>query len=276
MPICSNRHIDIYYEIHGQGPPLLLISGLGGGTWSWYGQVPYFEKFYTTIIFDNRGAGKSSMPPGPYTMSQLAEDALRLLDHLQVSQTFVLGISMGGMIAQELALLAPARIRALGLGCTHCGGKLPAPLSPAVLERFMDTEGLTDEQIVDKNLPFFFSDACRKNHPEALAAYRAVQLRVPRQPAAAFAAQLAAIKGFNARDRLAALHIPTRIIQGTEDVLVPVQNARLLAQCIAGAELIEIAGAGHALHAECRDQFNGLTHHFYQQHCDRNAFAETD
>ncbi len=275
MPICNCDDIDIYYEIHGQGPPLFLISGLSGGTWSWYGQVPYFQALYTTIIFDNRGAGRSSMPPGPYSMSRLAADALHLLDHLQLEQTLVLGISMGGMIAQELALLAPERIRALTLGCTHCGGRQYTPPSPAVLEQLMANAGLTDEQIIDKNLPLFFSAACLNNEPEKVAAYRSAQLEVPRQPQHAFAAQLAAIKGFDACERLSLLRIPTRIVHGTEDVLVPPQNARLLAQSIAGAELVEIPGAGHALHAECRDRLNGLAHDFFQQHLQGDAVRET-
>lgn len=271
MPICNCDDIEIYYEIHGQGPPLLLISGLSGGTWSWYGQVPYFQAHYTTVIFDNRGAGRSSMPPGPYSMSRLAEDALHLLDHLQLERTFVLGISMGGMIAQELALLAQQRIRALALGCTHCGGEHYTRPSPAVLEQLMANTGLTDEQIIDKNLPLFFSATCLSSEPEKVAAYRSAQLQVPRQPQHAFAAQLAAIKEFDACERLSALKLPTRIVHGTEDVLVPPQNARLLAHRIAGAELIELPGAGHALHAECRDRLNGLAHDFFQQQPAGNA-----
>ena len=96
MPTCTCETIDLYYEVHGEGTPLLLISGLGGGSWSWYGQVPYFSQYYRTIVFDNRGAGRSSMPPGPYTMDQLARDALCLLDRLEVEKAFVLGLSMGG------------------------------------------------------------------------------------------------------------------------------------------------------------------------------------
>lgn len=274
MPICTSNDIEIYYEIHGQGEPLLLISGLSGGTWSWYGQVPYFKQFYTTIVFDNRGAGRSSMPAGPYTMSQLAEDALHLLDHLCLEQTLVLGISMGGMIAQEFALLAPERIRALWLGCTHCGGKLRKSPSPEVLERFMDNAGLTDDQIIDKNLPFFFSEECLVKHPDIVAAYRAAQLAVPRQPAHAFGAQLTAIKTFNACDRLASLHLPTCIVFGTKDVLVPPENAPLLAQHLVGAELIPIPGAGHAIHAECRDQLNRLAHDFFRKHLPGSSVAQ--
>ena len=122
MAYCSCGEVSLYYESLGEGPPLLLIAGLGGGSWSWYGQVPYFENHYRTIIFDNRGAGRSSMPQGPYQMQQLAADARCLMDHLALEKAFVLGLSMGGMIAQELALMIPHRIQALFLGCTHAGG----------------------------------------------------------------------------------------------------------------------------------------------------------
>ena len=265
MPSCQCEEVSLYYEKSGQGMPLLLISGLSAGTWSWYGQLPYFQHHYQTITFDNRGAGQSSTPPGPYRMRQFAADIVCLLNCLDLSQVFVLGLSMGGMIAQELALMAPDRIRAMVLGCTHCGGERRIPPPAEVLARFVNNEGLTQEQIIDKNIPFFFSSRCLKTRPYEVELYREAQLLAPLQPEAAFHAQLAAIRGFNCCDELPKIRIPTLIITGTEDLLVPGENARLLARCISGAELVEIAGAGHALHAECRDQLNALTHDFLQR-----------
>ena len=265
MPLCTCQDIDIYYETSGAGWPLLFISGLSGGSWSWYEQVPFFADHFLTIAYDNRGAGRSSMPPGPYTMKQLAEDARGLLDHLGIAECFVLGLSMGGMIAQELALLAPTRIRTMVLGCTHCGGTTRIPPSPEVLQTFMNNDGLSDEQIVDKNLPFFFSEECRRERPEVVASYRKVQLETPLQPVHAFHAQLAAIAGFSCCERLAQIELPTLIVSGTADVLVPLENARILAKLIPNSELIEIAGAGHALHAECRDRLNRESLAFFKR-----------
>jgi 3-oxoadipate enol-lactonase len=265
MPFCQSSELMLYYEVHGEGLPLLLISGLGGGTWSWYAQVPYFERFYRTIIADNRGAGRSSMPPGPYRMEEFAADLLGLLDHLQVEQTLVMGLSMGGMIAQELALLAPQRVRALVLGCTHCGGTERIGPAPDVLARFADNRGLTQEQIVDKNIDFFFSHGCRETRPDLVAAYRAVQVAAPAQPEPGFIAQLEAIRTFAACSRLARITAPTLVVAGAEDVLVPAQNARLLVKRIPHAQLVEIPGAGHALHGECGQQLNALAHEFLRR-----------
>jgi len=266
MPFCKCQEIEVYYETDGEGEALGLVSGLSGGSWSWYEQVPFFKNHFRTVTFDNRGAGRSSMPAGPYSIKQLAKDALCLLDHLAIDKTFLLGLSMGGMIAQELVLLAPDRIQAVVLGCTHCGGDLRIPPSPKVLETFMNNAGLSHEQIVDKNLPFFFSESCRKNRSQVIEAYRKAQLETPLQPEHAFHAQLQAIGTFGCCDRLSQIHVPTLIITGSDDVLVPAANARILAGHIPHAELVEIPGAGHAIHAECREQLNELSLAFFRRH----------
>lgn len=266
MPFCTCKDITLYYEAHGEGPPLLLMSGLSGGTWSWYGQAPFFQSHYRTVVFDNRGAGRSDMAPGPYNMKQLAMDALCILDHLRIERVFVLGLSMGGMIAQELALLAPARIRALLLGCTHCGGSLRIPPRTQALQILLDNQGLSHEQIIEKNLPIFLSETCLKNRPELVQAYRQAQVTSPLQPDHTFKAQLAAINTFDCCDRLPSIEAPTLVVTGDKDVLVPRENAHYLARHISHAELAVIPDAGHALHVECRDQLNAMAHDFFQRH----------
>jgi 3-oxoadipate enol-lactonase len=275
MPYCSCGAVSLYHESHGEGPALLLIAGLGGGSWSWYGQVPYFQNHYRTIIFDNRGAGRSSLPRGPYQMQQLAADARCLMDHLALEKAFVLGLSMGGMIAQKLALMVPQRIQALFLGCTHAGGASAARPARAVMEILLNNAGLTQEQIITKNLPIFFSERCRKEQPDLIAAYGAAQLSAPSQPAAAFQAQLAAINTFDAGARLRQIEIPTMIVTGSEDVLIPPENAKILAEVLPHAEMVVIPGAGHALHAECRDRLNQLAHAFFQRQLTASSDAET-
>lgn len=265
MPICKCEAITLYYEIQGEGPPLLLIAGLGGGTWSWYGQTPYFKDFYRTIAFDNRGAGRSSIPQGPYRMEEFAEDALCLLDHLAVERAFVLGLSMGGMIAQELALLAPDRVRALFLGCTDSGGLSRISPGTGAVNLLLNNAGLDRKEVIEKNLPVFLSDACRREKPEVVEAYCSAQLSAPEQPEYAFHAQLGAISGFDSSERLDRVRVPVMIVSGSEDRLIPPENARILAGKLPQAELVVIPGAGHALHAECREMLNALADEFFKR-----------
>jgi pimeloyl-ACP methyl ester carboxylesterase len=123
MPRAKIGDIEIYYEVHGQGPTLIMILGLGQDIPTWHFQIPEFSKHFRVVVFDNRDSGRSSQCSDPYTTADMAQDTLGLMDYLHIERAHVLGTSMGGMIAQQVALLAPERIASLVLASTTTNGK---------------------------------------------------------------------------------------------------------------------------------------------------------
>jgi pimeloyl-ACP methyl ester carboxylesterase len=247
--------VTIYWESHGQGEPLLLISGVGGGTWTWEEPLAAWSSHFRVITFDNMGCGRSSMPDRVYRIEEMAEQAAAVLSAAGEEKGNVIGLSMGGMIAQELCLNHPSRVSRLVLGCTHCGGNSRIPPPPEVIERFADNEGLSPEEIIEKDLTLMVSSEFLESGAEALARYKERQLRAPLQPAYALQRQLAAIRTFDACDRIGSIGIPTMIIVGEGDVIVPPENGRLLAARIPGAVLENFTDSGHLLYLECGDAF---------------------
>src|SRR5216683_5128956 len=155
MPSISAEGAEIYYETSGSGDPLLLIMGLGADSRGWTMQMHAFAEKYRVIAFDNRGVGKSSVPPPPYTTKQMARDALAVLDAEEIARAHVLGVSLGGTIAQELVLAAPDRVRSLALGSTWAG---PSEWRSRLREMqlgILDTQGV--EALVRARVLFIFS-----------------------------------------------------------------------------------------------------------------------
>jgi 3-oxoadipate enol-lactonase len=152
--------INIYYEIHGKGEPLVLIYGYAADSGLWFRQIPILSKKYRIIAFDNRGVGRSDKPDIPYTMAMMAGDIAGLLDTIGIDTAHIFGISMGGMIAQHFALNYPQRVISLILGCTTCGGVhsiQPKPESMAALFDFERMKKMTPEEFVRQIIPFCFS-----------------------------------------------------------------------------------------------------------------------
>jgi len=266
MPFMNIGNIDLYYEVHGEGFPLIFVSGLSGSTRTWEGQIPFFKQHYRCIVFDNRGAGLSGKPFGPYTMAQMAGDALCLLDRLRIEKALIFSLSMGGMIALEMARIASPRLGAMLLGCTNAGGKPRISPSPAALSLLMDNAGFSRHEILRKQTPLFFSERFRAESPHVIEEHYRVQLMAPLQPMYAFQAQLMAIHLFDCTEALREISTPALVVTGTEDTLIAPANSTYLAKHLPNAELIEIPGAGHALHVECRDFLNRTAHRFYQKH----------
>ncbi len=266
MPFCNNGETELYYEIHGEGPPVLFISGLAGGSWSWYGQIPFFKHHYECVIFDNRGAGLSGKPRGLYSINQFANDALTVLDCLGIAKAHIFSVSMGGMIALEMAKIASDRVGAMVLASTHAGGKTRISPSIETIEILLNNSGLSRQEILWKNTPLYFSEKNRMKNWEVIEEYHRVQLGIPKQPEYALMGQYMAIRQFDCSSQLKDIFNPALIITGTEDIIIPPGNARLLAAGLPNAELIEVPEVGHAIYAECRDFLNEVAHRFYEYH----------
>jgi pimeloyl-ACP methyl ester carboxylesterase len=245
MPIARAGDIELSYERRGSGEPLLMIMGMSGTALHW--GEPFalqLERDFELITYDHRGVGASSRLEGPVTIAQMAADAAALLDALELESAHVMGISMGGMIAQELALAHPGRIRTLTLGCTYCGGPGSQLSAEHVIGRLREAMRTGDRAQAlrtgwELNVsPGFAGDEDAYAAFLAIAAQRAVAVPV-------ILAQLEACSAHDTSARLPSLRMPTLVIHGTLDEMLPVANGRMIAELIPGARLEILEGVGH-------------------------------
>ena len=241
MPNTSSGTTKIYWEENGAGDPLLLIMGLGYTHEMWHRTRPAMAARFRTLVFDNRGVGKSDVPAEAWTIADMAADALAVLDAAGVESAHVFGISMGGMIAQELALSYPERVRRLVLGCTACGGRGEIPAAPPVLEVLAARARMTPEEGARAMVPYIYDAS---TPPERIEEYLAIRRRTY-PTAAGYLAQLRAITTWTAGDRLGQFQAPTLVIHGESDQLVPPENGRMLACGIPAARLVMLEHASH-------------------------------
>ena len=245
MPITRAGDIDIEYYTEGSGPPLLMIMGFAGSAHSW--GEPFLEELgrhFTTIRLSNRGTGQSTKPTEQFTIRTMADDARNLLDVLGVQQPHVLGISMGGMIAQELVLAYPERVNGLVLGCTATGGPDHVAANPEVFALMAPTPGLSREDMVRKAWPALCSPAFIESDRPFLEEMLRSGFENP-TPLETIVKQMVAIQGFDASGRVGEIKAPTLVIHGAVDVLVPTANGKALAEKVPGAELRIIPGVAH-------------------------------
>jgi 3-oxoadipate enol-lactonase len=254
VPTAEVNGQTLYYEVHGEGEPLLCVMGLSADTLAWMLQVPAFSASHRTVIFDNRDVGQSSMADGPYEIVDMARDALALADALELDSFHLLGVSMGGAIAQEMALAAPERVRTLTLAVTFpAGGAWARKLSAVWAERVAK---VSREGHVDELLLLNFSEEFFENE-QGVAWVRDMMLQHPHpQPPEAFIRQLEACGRHDARERLPSLRVPTHVIGGEYDILVPVWKSRELAELIPGAQLTVLPGSPHGATFERAEEFN--------------------
>lgn len=255
MPWTDAPGFRMYYESCGGGPALLLINGLGSDHSEWLHQVPAFAARFRVVTFDNRGTGRSDIPPGPYTTAQMADDAAALLRSLGIGKSHVLGVSFGGMIAQEAALRHPGLVDRLVLGCTGPGGNLSVRPSPEAMAAFALQDGGDTETELRRMLPFLYSDACIRDRPEEVEGFVRRRLEHPTTPEG-YLAQLSAAVSHDASERLEKIRARTLVITGDADRLVHWENSLRMAGRIPNAELVVLPGAPHRLFAENAEDFN--------------------
>jgi pimeloyl-ACP methyl ester carboxylesterase len=260
MPTLPINGIDLYYEDSGQGAPLVLIPGLGGTVELWAPQIRHFESMYRVIVMDNRGAGRSSMPPGPYTMDQLAADIGGLLDALGIDEPVrLVGASMGGVIAQCFIHHYPERVKKLVLVCTGVSGGDPHITFPSmsVLQKLANP-GATAEARMRTLFGIFYHPDYLAAHPEIYEKAIKFAEKVKPQPDFARNAQLAAVQDMRPYYKwLADIAVPTLIMHGEDDLVWPIKNAKTLQEGTKGrAELAVFPKAAHVLFQEQPEAFN--------------------
>jgi len=263
MPKARVNGVRIYYEVYGQGAPILLIMGLGGSSLAWQSQIPTFSQHLRVIAYDNRDAGRSDKVEAEYSMADMADDAAALLDHLEIDSAHVYGVSMGGMIAQELALRHPGRARTLILGCTSpCLAAMP-PSEKAARDN-MESAVLPPREAFERSTWTGYSDDYLVAHRDDLWLRAQVEGGLT-PPLDALRRHYAVVGGFDARERVGQIRAPTLIMTGDDDPLVPPENSRFLAEHIPGVELVVFPGGRHAFNVEFEDESNGAVLDFIRR-----------
>ena len=246
--------VRIAWERHGSGAPLLLIHGLGYARWGWEPVLPGLAERFDVILFDNRGIGESDAPPGPYTAGEMADDAIQVLDEAGVDRAHVVGTSLGGMVAQELALGYPDRVDRLVLACTTPGGPKAHPMPQQTLTLMAEAAKLEPAVALRRFVENALAPATVAEHPGLVDRIMAHRLETAQQPAA-WAAQAAAGATFDAYGRLGALAAPALVQHGDADVVVDPRNADLLVELLPDARLERFPGTGHLFFWEAPERF---------------------
>ncbi len=235
--------IAMAYEVTGEGHPLVLIAGVGYGGWFWHRVVPALAEQFQVITFDNRGAGATDKPDGPYTTPMMAQDTAGLLDGLGVRRAYVMGHSLGGFIAQELALARPDLVERLILASTTYGGPNVIPITPEALEVLTNREG-DPVELVRRGIGVACAPGFAERHPEVVQELLDYRLTNP-VPPAQYQAQVMAGAEHNAEERIGQITCPVLVLFGEDDRVVPPGNADLLAQKLPNARVKILPGVGH-------------------------------
>jgi pimeloyl-ACP methyl ester carboxylesterase len=250
MPVTIVNGVRINFKVEGRGEPLVMIAGFSASRSSWAPQILFFKKHYQVITFDNRGAGKSDKPDGPYSTMMMADDTVKLMDHLGITKANIMGISMGGMIAQEVGINYPERIQKLVLACTFsCKDETSGDTADQVKLLGLSAQKMAAGMArlaVNKPLNRFFLGILAAIGATFTSASTGRGLKAQRE----------ACNNHNALGRLPLIKAPTLVIVGTDDRIIKPVSSDVIAGKIPGAKLVKIEGGSHMLSMEMKDRFN--------------------
>lgn len=259
MAVATVNGVKLYYEVKGEGDPLFLIQGFGGGHRGWFFQKRAFAKHFRVIAADSRGVGSARNTDGNFTLKTLADDVVGLMDHLEIERAHVLGLSMGGMVAQEVAINYPNRLKKLILAATYTNGEETRKISPSMTQALGVGDNPTEDDVKDIDIINFVGNMAGLSYNSRI--YKTLVI-----PSTKIYAKFKGYKslmnifrasvGCNTMDRLHLIEAPTLIIYGTEDKVVPPIASEVMASKIPNSKLVKIEGGSHSLHLEMRGQFN--------------------
>jgi pimeloyl-ACP methyl ester carboxylesterase len=244
MSFAHSGALRVYYESVGQGPAVLLILGQGMSVEAGWRTVQRLATQFRVLVFDNRDMGRSDHSPWPYLVTQMANDAVAVLDAAGEQRAHVYGLSLGGMVAQEIALRHRDRVCGLVLGATTPGGPLAIPQDPQVVTFYTRVGVMGPEEAAWAAVPYSYGERTRREHGDRIAEDIACRMRHP-PDALAYLHQVAAAASHTTLSRLGDIVAPTLVVHGGQDMLQSPQNAHVLADAIPGAELRFWPEAGH-------------------------------
>ena len=245
--------VEMHYDLQGTGEPLVLIHGAQGDRSMFSGLVPVFAKQFQVLTFDQRGSGQSEKPDMAYSIALLADDTAALMDQVGFTSAHIIGVSMGGMIAQELVLRHPQKVRSLVLGCTTPGGPKAVRLGGEALTNAYSTTPMSAEERGKALAEAAFTKGYIEQHPEIIPAMIEARRQRPIDPVA-LGHRMKAAYAHNTYDRLPQIACPTLVITGKDDALISWENSRILAERIPDAQLVLLEPAGHVFWTEQPEQ----------------------
>jgi pimeloyl-ACP methyl ester carboxylesterase len=246
MPFARNGATVLHWEARGTGPAVLMIAGQGMTAASWWSTSPILERAFRVIAFDHRDTGESSRSSFPYSVAQLAQDAVAVLDAAGERRAHVYGHSLGSLVAQEVALRHPDRVASVVLGASSAGGfaAYKPPPSSFAQSFLMRAGAMGPEEALWAAVPYTYAERTRREHGERIATDIAHRLSSPPEPLA-YMHQGAAVAAHDAYERLNQMPAPTLVVHGEQDIFIPPANAVVLAERIPGAQLRLWPDAAH-------------------------------
>lgn len=253
MPYLESRRAGesrIYYTEEGEGQTVILIGGLSSTVETWGRLAELLAEHYRVIRPDNRGSGRTTVSPdsGDRSIETFAADVLRLLDGLGLEKVHLVGASMGGMIVQQFAVTHPERLASLTVACSHCGGEAAVSAPDEVVQKLLGAAEGTAEAL-RRSLEAVAHPDSFAERPEVLEYYQWTKQEWPHPPPE-IQRRMEAISAFDVADAIRRIEVPTLVITGAKDVLVPVENSRRIAERIPGARLALVEGGGHIFFLE--------------------------